>query len=118
MKSSVLTRVCVLSIAAALAYTAPALAQSAPVQIKEMKVGSPVHGTDGIKVGEVNRIKADSDGRVIEIQVTTGGPAALDATVISIPADKIASTSPADVKLSLSASDAKNLPVLSPDEKG
>lgn len=109
----------------ALACAGPSFAQTASttpsadaVNIKEMKLGAPVFGTDGIKVGEINRIKADADGRVSEIQVTTGGAAGLTADVVSITSDKIASGSTADVKLSVSAADAKKLPVLPDDQKG
>lgn len=113
------------ALGAALAFAGPSLAQTASttpsaeaVNIKEMKLGAPVFGTDGIKVGEINRIKADADGRVTEIQVTTGGAAGLTADVVSIASDKIASGSKADVKLSVSAADAQRLPVLPDDQKG
>ncbi len=101
--------------------SAPAVSFADPsgtLTIKEMKIGNPVFGTDGIRVGEINRIKANSDGRVTEIQVTTGGPTGLDAEVISISPDQIAQNGDKDVKLSLSAADVKKLPVLGEDQKG
>lgn len=85
--------------------------------IKDMKIGSPVYAADGVKVGEINRIKADSDGKVTEVQITTGGPAGLNAEAVAITPDKIATTDPQSLRLSLSATDAKKLPVLS-DDKG
>jgi PRC-barrel domain len=101
------------------AHSGVSLAQSAEMlTIKVMKIGNPVFGADGVRVGEINRIKANSDGRVTEIQVTTGGPAGLNAQVVSITADKIAQSGETDVKLSLSAADAKKLPVLGEDQKG
>ena len=87
-------------------------------KVQDMKIGNPVYGADGIKVGEVNRIKAEADGRVTEIQVTTGGPAGLDAEVVAITPDQIATSENHALKLSLSADDAKKLPVLGDDSKG
>lgn len=104
--------------AALLLLPATAYAQSSTISLNEMKIGAPVFGTDGIKVGEVNRIKADSNGRVTELQVTTGGPASLNAEVIAITPDKIAVRETNSIKLSVSASDAKKLPVLDQDQKG
>lgn len=110
-----------------LAFAMPASAQSQvsppssdTVKLKEMKIGKAVYGTDGIKIGEINRIKAEADGRVTELQVTTGGPAGLNADVIAITPDKIVSadSSGTALKLSLSAADAKKLPVLGDDQKG
>ena len=98
-----------------------AYAQSAAgkdLTLSEMKVGVPVFGINGNKIGEVNRIKADSAGRVTEVQVTTGGPAGINAEVIAISPDKIATRDMNSLKLSLTASDAKKLPVLDQDQKG
>jgi flavin-dependent dehydrogenase len=110
------------ALAIGLGIAGSSFAQSAAsndaVKIDEVKIGSPVFGTDGIKVGEINRIKAEADGRVTEIQVTTGGPAGLNAPVVSITPDKIATRDGSDVKLSLSAAEAKTLPVLGDDQKG
>ena len=89
-------------------------ANVAPVTVKDLKLGSPVFGTDGIKVGEINRISSNADGTVSEIQVTTGGPAGLNAQAVSVPADKIA-TGGQSVKLSVTASEAKQLPVATDD---
>ena len=84
------------------------------VTVKDLRLGSPVFGTDGIKVGEINRISSNADGSVSEIQVTTGGPAGLDAQVVAISADKIA-TGGKSVKLSMTAEQAKQLPVVTDD---
>ncbi len=104
--------------------SAPTYAQDAAPQaqqafkVQDLKIGNPVYGADGIKVGEVNRIKANSDGKVTEVQVTTGGPAGLDAEVVAIAPDQIATSENQSLKLSLSADDAKKLPVLTDDGKG
>lgn len=103
---------------------APAFAQEAAPQVQQsfkvqdLKIGNPVFGADGIKVGEVNRIKANSDGKVTEVQVTTGGPAGLDAEVVVIAPDQIATNDAQSVKLKISGTDAKSLPVLGKDDKG
>jgi hypothetical protein len=101
-------------------FATASLAQTATpdVSISELKIGSPVYGTDGIRIGEINRIKANSDGRVLELQVTTGGPAGLTADVVSISPDKIASSGAKDVKLNMSAADVHKLPTLAEDQKG
>ncbi len=105
-------------IVAATAQTADAPQSDGVVKIDDLKVGSPVFGSDGIKIGEVNRIKAESNGRVTEVQVTTGGPAGINAKVIAITPDKIGSSGRNDVKLKVSGADAKKLPVITEGEKG
>jgi PRC-barrel domain len=92
-----------------------AVAAAPIVSINDLKIGAPVYGADGAKVGAVNRIKANADGTVREIQVTTGGPPGLNAEVVAVPADRIVSGLPS-VKLSLTASEVKSLPVLTSDK--
>lgn len=89
--------------------TAPA--STASVTAKDLAVGSAVFGSDGEKIGEINRVASEPSGTVTEIQVTTGGKAGLGAEVVVIPADKIADIS-GGVKLSLSSQEAKSLPVI------
>ncbi|MGE0053466.1 MAG: PRC-barrel domain-containing protein [Hyphomicrobium sp.] len=101
----------------------PVFAQNAeqtPITVNELKIGKPVYGVDGIRVGEINRIKADGDGRVTEIQVTTGGPAGLNAEVVAIKPSQIATAGPENKKLELSMSGAaaRKLPVLNDSDKG
>ena len=89
---------------------APAAAQPATgVTIKDVKVGSPVFGSDGAKIGAINRISADASGQISEIYVAPGGVTGLDVPVIQVLGSQIASTGP-NVKLSVSAEEARKLP--------
>ena len=89
---------------------APAAAQPATgVTIKDVKVGSPVFGSDGAKIGAINRISADASGQISEIYVAPGGVTGLDVPVIQVLGSQIASTGP-NVKLSVSAEEAKKFP--------
>ncbi len=79
------------------------------VTIKDVKVGSPVFGNDGAKIGAINRISADASGQISEIYVAPGGVTGLDVPVIQVLSSQIASTGP-NVKLSVSAEEARKLP--------
>lgn len=83
-------------------------AGSAALTAKDLPIGAAVFGADGAKIGEVNRVTAESSGIVTAIHVTTGGKAGLNAEAVIVPADKIAGAGER-VKLSLSASEFKNL---------
>jgi hypothetical protein len=84
---------------------------AATVTASQIQIGAAVFGADGAKIGEVNGVKSDDSGKVQEILVTDGTPAGMNAKVFAITADKI--TSVADgVKLSMSAEDAKKLPII------
>lgn len=80
------------------------------IDAQDLRIGTPVFATDGIKIGEVNRVTSGPEGKVSEIQITTGGPAGINADTIEISADKILSLDDG-VKLSLSSEEAKSLPV-------
>lgn len=84
-------------------------AASGTLTAKDLPIGAAVFGADGAKIGEVNRVTAESSGIVTAIHVTTGGKAGLNAEAVIVPADKIAGAGEG-VKLSLSASEFKNLP--------
>ena len=89
---------------------APVVAAPATgITIKDVKVGSPVFGNDGAKIGAINRISADASGHVSEIYVAPGGVTGLDVPVIQVLGSQIASTGP-NVKLSVSAEEAKKFP--------
>jgi sporulation protein YlmC with PRC-barrel domain len=86
-------------------------AQASSIDASQLKIGTAVFGSDGQKIGEVNGVKSDTDGKVQEILVTDGVAAGLNAKVFAVPGDKI--TGVADgVKLSLSSEEAKQLPVI------
>lgn len=96
---------------------APAQAEAAPaseLSSEDLAIGTPVMGSDGVKIGEVNRVTSDAGGKVSGIHVTAGGPAGLGAKVMAIPASQITGTG-AEVKVSISSEDAKKLPILGED---
>jgi hypothetical protein len=106
------------TVAAALLGAAPAMAGNAPISMEQLSVGSPVYAKDGVKIGEINRIKADSDGTVMEIDVTEGGAAGLGRNVVVIKPDEIASVTEDATKLTLTSEEAKKLPVLDASASG
>ena len=87
------------------AATSPATS----VTIKDVKVGSPVFGSDGAKIGAINKISADANGQISEIYVAPGGVTGLGVPVIQVLASQIVSAGP-NVKLSVSAEEAKKFP--------
>lgn len=97
------------------AAEAPAAAEAAPaaseLSATDLAIGTPVMASDGVQIGEVNRVTSDASGKVSEIHVTAGGPAGLGAKVVAIPANMITSGGK-PVKVSISAADAKKLPIL------
>ncbi len=97
------------------AAEAPAAEEAAPaageLSAADLAIGTPVMASDGVQIGEVNRVTSDASGKVSEIHVTAGGPAGLGAKVVAIPADMITSGG-TPVKVSISAADAKKLPIL------
>lgn len=93
---------------------APATSKTAAITADDLVIGTPVLGSDGEKIGEVNRVTTGAGGAVTEIQVTTGGPAKLGAEAVAITPDKITSTGEA-IKLSLTAADVKSYPPVRPD---
>ena len=76
-----------------------------------MKIGTAVFGSDGQKIGEINGVKSDTNGKVQEILVTDGVAAGLNAKVFAISGDKITGISDG-VKLSLTSEEAKKLPII------
>ncbi|HMN36125.1 MAG TPA: PRC-barrel domain-containing protein [Hyphomicrobium sp.] len=110
--------------AAAPAAEAPAAEEAAPADAAQvpaapasqfsaadLAIGTPVVASDGVQIGEVNRVTSDASGKVSEIHVTAGGPAGLGAKVVAIPANMIAAGGK-PVKVSISAAEAKKLPIL------
>ena len=97
------------------AAEAPAAGEAAPaaseLSATDLAIGTPVMASDGVQIGEVNRVTSDASGKVSEIHVTAGGPAGLGAKVVAIPANMITSGGK-PVKVSISAADAKKLPIL------
>ncbi|MFT3730890.1 MAG: PRC-barrel domain-containing protein [Hyphomicrobium sp.] len=81
------------------------------ISASQVQIGAAVFGADGAKIGEINGIKADDAGHIQEILVTDGVPAGINAKVFEITADKITSVTDG-VKLSLSAEEAKKLPII------
>jgi hypothetical protein len=77
----------------------------------QLKVGATVFGSDGAKIGELNRVTSDASGKVEEIRVTAGGEAGLNAKVFAVSADMITGVKDG-VRLSLSSDDAKKLPII------
>ena len=101
------------------APAAPAKEAAAPkggagVTAQDLAVGSSVVGSDGVKIGEINRVTSDAKGNVTEIHVTQGKPAGLGVPVVAIPVAKITSGGK-DVKVGLSSADAKKLPIVKDD---
>lgn len=86
-------------------------AQASSIDASQLKIGTAVFGSDGQKIGEVNGVKSDTDGKVQEILVTDGVAAGLNAKVFAVPGDKITGVTDG-VKLSLSSEEAKQLPVI------
>ena len=106
---------------AAPAEAAPEAAEAAPAEAapaaasdissKDLVIGTPVMASDGVQIGEINRVTSDAAGKVSEIHVTAGMPAGLNAKVMAIPANMITATG-SPVKVSISGADAKKLPIL------
>lgn len=96
--------------AAETAATPEAATPGAGLAASDLQVGTAVFAADGAQIGEINRVTAGSNGAVKEIHVTIGGKAGLNAEAVIVPADKITEAGDG-VKLSLSASEAKSLPV-------
>jgi len=90
---------------------ADAASPAASLAADQLKVGVAVFGSDGAKIGELNRVTSDASGKVEEIRVTAGGEAGLNAKVFAVPADKITGVKDG-VRLSLSSDDAKKLPII------
>ena len=90
---------------------ADAASPAASLAADQLKVGAAVFGSDGAKIGELNRVTSDASGKVEEIRVTAGGEAGLNAKVFAVPADKITGVKDG-VRLSLSSDDAKKLPII------
>lgn len=90
---------------------AAAAAPAGAITSKDLVIGTPVMAADGVQIGEVNRVTSDASGKVSEIHVTAGGPAGLNAKVVSIPAKFITAVGK-PVKVSISGADAKKLPIL------
>jgi sporulation protein YlmC with PRC-barrel domain len=86
-------------------------AQASSIDASQLKIGTAVFGSDGQKIGEVNGVKSDTDGKAQEILVTDGVAAGLNAKVFAVPGDKITGVTDG-VKLSLSSEEAKQLPVI------
>ena len=96
--------------AVSFAQTAQATAPSATtLTIKDVKIGSPVFGNDGTKIGAINRVSADANGMISEIYVAPGGVTGLNVPVIQVLGSQIASAGP-NVKLSVTAEEAKKFP--------
>ncbi len=97
------------------AAEAPAAGEAAPaaseLSATDLAIGTPVMASDGVQIGEVNRVTSDASGKVSEIHVTAGGPAGLGAKVVAIPANMITAGGK-PVKVSISAAEAKKLPIL------
>ena len=91
--------------------TAPAPASASAANLKSIAIGSAVVGTDGKKIGVINRVVSDASGAVLQIHVAPGGTAGIGVPVIAVPANRIASAGAADVKLSLSSDEASKLPI-------
>lgn len=104
---------------AAPAEAAPEAAEAAPaapaaasdISSKDLVIGTPVMASDGVQIGEINRVTSDAAGKVSEIHVTAGMPAGINAKVMAIPANLITATG-SPVKVSISGADAKKLPIL------
>jgi PRC-barrel domain len=98
-------------VAPAAEVAAPAAPSPSTLTSSDLRIGAAVFGSDGAKIGEVNRVTSEPSGAVTEIHVTTGGKAGLNAAAVIVPADKIAGAGES-VKLSLSAQEVKSLPAV------
>jgi sporulation protein YlmC with PRC-barrel domain len=77
----------------------------------EALVGLAVFGSDGQKVGEVREVKAQPDGKVMEIHIKTGGFLGFGGKTVAIPAAKF-NKSGQNVQLAMTAADVTKLPVV------
>jgi len=54
-----------------------------------LTIGTPVFGSDGRQIGEINRISASASGEITGLRVTIGAKAGLDAKTVEIKPDQI-----------------------------
>lgn len=83
---------------------------------KDSLLGLDVLGSDGKKVGEVAAVKTESDGKVVEIHVKTGGFLGLGGKTVAISAEKFAKTGD-NIQLAMSSAEVGKLPTL-PGDRG
>lgn len=91
--------------------SAPAAAATLPaapaaISATEMKLRTPVTGSDGQTIGVINRISASPDGTVTDVEVALGSKAGIDAKTSRVAADKITVTG-GNVSVSMSSEDAR-----------
>ena len=91
------------AVPAAEAPAAPA--PRAEISAKDLKIGTPVTGTDGQQIGVINRVIASASGTVTSLDIAIGTKPGLDAKVFSITADKVAVTG-GNVSVSMSSEEA------------
>ncbi len=92
--------------AAPAAEAAAVPAPRAEISAKDLKIGTPVTGSDGQQLGVINRVTASASGTVTSLDIAIGTKAGLDAKVFSITADKVAVTG-GNVSVSMSAEEAQ-----------
>ncbi len=81
---------------------------------KNPLVGLAVFGSDGQKVGAVHDVKLETDGKVAEIHVRTGGFLGMGGRTVAVPSAKFTRAG-TNVQLSMTSEDVTKLPRL--DEK-
>lgn len=83
------------------------LRSPANVTAHSLKIGAPVIGSDGKKIGEINRISASSTGAVTELGVTFGEKAGLDAKTFTVTPEQMTITGGGTVAVSVSSDEVR-----------
>lgn len=78
---------------------------AAEIAAKDLKIGSPVTGSDGQQFGVINRVTASASGTVTSLDIAIGTKPGLDVKVFTVPADKLA-VSGGNVSVSMSSEEA------------
>lgn len=95
------------------AAPAPTAAAPAPVgpTASEVAVGSDVFGSDGQKLGEIEGVKAGSDGAISEVHMKTGGFFGFFEKTVVVPGSKVTKGGQT-VQVAMTSDEADELPVL------
>lgn len=92
-----------------------AAAPSLMTPASSVQVGSPVYGADGEKLGQVEGVKAQSNGGIDEIHVKTGGFFGFWTKTIAVSGDKVANGGE-NVRLAVTSDEFKKMPPLTEED--
>ncbi|GAB4354094.1 MAG: hypothetical protein Kow0026_12560 [Oricola sp.] len=62
---------------------------ASPRNLASNIIGSPVYSMDGKRIGTINDIIFDNDGKTIAFEIGTGGILGLDETRVALPSDQV-----------------------------